>query len=127
MSQADLLVNGSLALPDVMSLVVTLAKFSFGMIPLSRHSVDRSPRAFHSSTHNVVRASCFEVLSASVESRKLFLDGSQCLTGRWPYSGCPGSSSWRQRSALAATFRRMWEYVSRTSKISHSCLIPTDS
>ena len=25
--------------------------------PLSRHSVDRSPRAFHSSTHNVVRAS----------------------------------------------------------------------
>ena len=32
---------------------------------LSRHSVDRSLRAFHSSTHNVVRASCFEVLSAS--------------------------------------------------------------
>ena len=53
---------------------VPLAKCSFGMIPLSRHSVDRSPRAFHSSTHNVVRASCFEVLSASVESRKLFLD-----------------------------------------------------
>ena len=41
--------------------------------------VDRSPRAFHSSTHNVVRASCFEVLSASVESRKLFLDVSLCL------------------------------------------------
>ena len=51
-----------------------LAKCSFGMIPLSRHSVDRSPRAFHSSTHNVARASCFEVLIASVESRKLFLD-----------------------------------------------------
>ena len=85
-----------------------LAKCSFGMIPLSRHSVDRSPRAFHSSTHNVVRASCFEVLSASVESRKLFLDGSMCLAGRWSWSGCLGSSSWRQRSALAATFRRMW-------------------
>ena len=41
------------------------AKCSFGMIPLSRHSVDRSPRAFHSSTHNVVRASCFEVLLLS--------------------------------------------------------------
>ena len=50
------------------------------MIPLSRHSVDRSPRAFHSSTHNVVRA-CFEVLHAFVESRKLFLDGSLCLAG----------------------------------------------
>ena len=85
-----------------------LAKCSFGMIPLSRHSVDRSPRAFHSSTHNVVRASCFEVLSASVESRKLFLDVSLCLAGRWPWSGCLGSSSWRQRSALAATFRHMW-------------------
>ena len=85
-----------------------LAKCSFGMIPLSRHSVDRSPRAFHSSTHNVVRASCFEVLSASVESRKLFLYVSMCLAGRWPWSGCLGSSSWRQRSALAATFRRMW-------------------
>ncbi len=70
-------------------------------------SVDRSPRAFHSSTHNVVRASCFEVLSASVESRKLFLDVSLCLAGRWPWSGCRGSSSWRQRSALAATFRHM--------------------
>ena len=79
-----------------------------GMIPLSRHSVDRSPRAFHSSTYNVVRASCFEVLSAFVESRKLFLDGSLCLAGRWPWSGCLGSSSWRQRSALAATSRRMW-------------------
>ena len=51
-----------------------LAKCSFGMIPLSRHSVDRSPRAFHTSIHNVVRASCFEVVSAYVESRKLFLD-----------------------------------------------------
>ena len=67
---------------------VPLAKCSFGMIPLSRHSVDRSPRAFHSSTHNVVRASCFEVVRASVESRKLFLDGSLCLAGRWPWSGC---------------------------------------
>ena len=85
-----------------------LAKCSFGIIPLSHHSVDRSPRAFHSSTHNVVRTSCFEVLSASVESRKLFLDVSLFLAGRWPWSGCLGSSSWRQRSALAATFRRMW-------------------
>ena len=42
-----------------------LAKCSFGMIPLSRHSVDRSPWAFHSSTHNVVRASCFEVKAVS--------------------------------------------------------------
>ena len=82
-------------------------KCSFGMIPLSLHSVDYSPRAFHSSTHNVVRASCFEVLSASVESRKLFLDGSLCLAGRWPWSGCLGPSSWRQRSALAM------EWVSR--------------
>ena len=88
---------------------VPLAKCSFGMIPLSRHSVDRSPRAFHSSTHNVVRASCFEVLSASVESRKLFLDVSLCLAGRWPWSGCLGSSSWRQRSALAA----MWNETRR--------------
>ena len=80
---------------------VPLVKCSFGMIPLSRHSVDRSPRAFHSSTHNMVRASCFE-------SRKLFLDGSMCLAGRWPWSGCLGSSSWRQRSALAATFQRVW-------------------
>ena len=47
---------------------VPLAKCSFGMIPLSRHSVDRSPRVFHSSTHNVVRASCFE--GASVEYNK---------------------------------------------------------
>ena len=75
---------------------VPLAKCSFGMIPLSRHSVDRSPRAFHSSTHNVVRTSCFEVLSASVESRKLSLGESLCLAGRWPWSGCIGSS--RQRS-----------------------------
>ena len=87
---------------------VPLAKCSFGMIPLSRHSVDHSLYAFHSSTHNVVLASCFEVVRASVESRKLFLDGSMCLPGRWPWSGCLGSSSWRQRSALLATFRRMW-------------------
>ena len=87
---------------------VPLAKCSFGMIPLSRHSVDRSPRAFHSSTHNVVRASCFEVVSGSVESRKLFLEGSLCLARCWPWSGCLGSYSWRQRSALLATFRRMW-------------------
>ena len=86
-----------------------LVKGSFGMIPLSRHSVDRSPRAFHPCTHNVVRASCFEVLSASVESRKLFLDGSLCLA----WSGCLGSSSWRQRSA--ATFRRMWGRAIPTS------------
>ena len=78
------------------------------MIPLSRHSVDRSARAFHSSSNHAVLASCFEVLSASVESRKLFLGGSLCLAGRWPCSVCLRSSSWRQRSALAATFRRMW-------------------
>ncbi len=48
----------------------SLAKRYFGIIPLSRHSVDRSPWAFHSSSHNAVRASCFEVLSASVESRR---------------------------------------------------------
>ena len=65
---------------------VPLVKCSFGMIPLS----------------------CFEVVRASVESRKMFLDGSLCLAGRWPWSGCIGSSSWRQRSALLATFRRMW-------------------
>ena len=64
---------------------VPLAKCSFGMIPLSRHSVDRSPRAFHSSIHNVVRASCFEVLSASVESRKL--DGSLCWMEAWMEAG----------------------------------------
>ena len=84
-----------------------LAKCSFGMMPLLRHSVDHSPRAFHSSTNNVVRASCFEMLSASVESRKLFLDGSMCFAGRWPWSVCLGSSSRRQLSALPATFRRM--------------------
>ena len=43
--------------------------------------VDRSPRVLHSSTHNVVRASWFEVLTACVESRKLFLDGSLCWAG----------------------------------------------
>ena len=85
-----------------------LAKCSFGMIHLSHHSVHRSPRASHSSTHNVVRASCFDVVRASVESRKLFLDGSLCLALRWPWRGCLGLSSWRQRSALLATFRRMW-------------------
>ena len=36
------------------------------------------------------------------------MDVSLCLAGRWPWSGCLESSSWRQRSALAATFRRMW-------------------
>ena len=65
---------------------VPLVKCSFGMIPLS----------------------CFEMVRASVESRKLFLDGGLCLAGRWPWSGCIGSSSRRQRSALLATFRRMW-------------------
>ena len=91
-----------------------LAKCSFGMIPLSRHSVDRSPRAFHSSTHNVVRASCFEV------SSKLFLDGSLCLAGRWPWSGYLGSSSWRQRSALLATFRHMWGGTIPASAYKHT-------
>ena len=59
---------------------VPLANSSFGMIPLSRHSVDRSARAFHSSTHNVVPASCCEVLSVFVESRNLYLGGSLWLT-----------------------------------------------
>ena len=67
---------------------VHLAKCSFGMIPLSRHSVDRSPRAFHSSTHNVVRASCFEVVSASVESRKLFLTQQKYLPPGWKPELC---------------------------------------
>ena len=87
--------------------LVPLVKCSFGMIPLSRPSVDRSPRAFHSYIHNVVRASCFEIVSTYVESIKLFLDGSLYLAGRWPWSGCLVSSSWRQRSALLSTFRRM--------------------
>ena len=69
---------------------------------------DRSPRVFHSSTNNVVRTSCFEVLCVSVESRKLSLAGRLCLAGRWPWCGCLGSSSWRHRSALLATFQRMW-------------------
>ena len=88
--------------------LVPLAKCSFGIIPLSRHSVDRSPKAFHSSTHNVARSSCFGIVSVYVESIKLFLDGSLYLAGRWPWSGCLVSSSWRQRSALLSTFRRMW-------------------
>ena len=59
---------------------VPLANCSFEMmIPLSRHSVDRSPRAFHSSTHNVVRAYCFE--TASFESIKLFRDGTCAWQG----------------------------------------------
>ena len=59
------------------------APLSFQMIPLSRHSVDCPERLFHSYIHNVVRASCFEVLIAFVESRKLFLDGSMCLVESW--------------------------------------------
>ena len=70
--------------PSGLGSPVPLVKSSFGIIPLSRHSVDRSPRAFHSSTHNVVRASSFEVLNASVESRKLlFLDGILCFATRF--------------------------------------------
>ena len=53
-----------------------------GLIHLSRHSVDGSPRVFHSSINNVARASCFEALSAFVESRKLFVYGSMYLTRR---------------------------------------------
>ena len=30
----------------------------------------------------MVRASCFDMLSASVESRNMFLDGSMCMLGR---------------------------------------------
>ena len=51
---------------------VPLAKCSFGMIPLSRYSVYRSPRAFHPSTHNAVRASCFEVFSALLSQESCF-------------------------------------------------------
>ena len=58
-----------------------LAKCLIGMIPLSRHSVDLSTRAFHSSTHNMVRTSCFDMLCASAESRQLFLDGSLAWQG----------------------------------------------
>ena len=92
-----------------------LAKCSFGMIPLSRHSVDRLPRVLHSFTHNVVRASCFEAVSACVEARKLFLDGSLCLAWFWTWSGCMGSIYWRQLSALLTTFLRMWEGCYHTS------------
>ena len=88
---------------------VPLAKFSFGMIPLSRHSPLSwlFNKGVYSPTKIVVRASCFKVLSAFVESIQLFLGGSLCLAGRWPWSGCLGSTSCRQRSALLATFRRM--------------------
>ena len=51
---------------------VPLAMCSFRMIPLSRHSVDRSQRAFHSSTHNVVRTTRWKAV----------------LGGRWPWNGC---------------------------------------
>ena len=51
---------------------VPLAKCSFGMIPLSRYSVYRSPRAFHPSTHNAVRAYCFEVFSALLSQESCF-------------------------------------------------------
>ena len=67
-------------------LICAAGNCSFGMIPLLRHSVDRSLRVFHFSTHNVVPASCFEVLSVSIESRNLFLAGSLCLAGRWTCS-----------------------------------------
>ena len=49
-------------------------------------------QGLHSSTHYMVLATFFEVLSASVEPRKLFLDWSLCLAGHWPWSGCLGSS-----------------------------------
>ena len=75
-------------------------------IPLSRYLFGHSRTVVHTYTHNVVRASCVEMISASVESRKRFLYGSLCLARLW--SGCIESSSWRQRSALLATFRRMW-------------------
>ena len=52
---------------------------------------------------NVVRPSCYEVLSAYVEPTKSFLDGSLCLVGRWQMS-----ISWMQRTASLTTFRRMW-------------------
>ena len=60
------------------------------------------------STPQYGRNILFEVLRASVESIKLFLDGSLCLAGRWPWSGFLVSSSWRQRFALLPIFRRMW-------------------
>ena len=49
-------------------------KCSFGMIPLSYHSVDRSPRAFHSSTHNVVWASRLEVLLLSSQESCFWME-----------------------------------------------------
>ena len=64
-------------------------------------------------TNNVVRATCFEVLRASVESRKLFLDGSMCLPVRWLWSGCLGKflggkvkSAVEKQSANAILCRR---------------------
>ena len=98
---------------------VPLVKSLFGMIPLPRHSVDRSPRAFHFSTHNVVRASCSEVLTSFVESRKLFMDGSLWLAGHWPWSGCLGSTSWKQRSELLAVYIQLISYYVLLNKKPH--------
>ena len=86
---------------------VPLAKCSFGMIPLSRHSFDCSPMVFPSSTHNVVRASCIEVLMS--QESCFWIEACMCLAGRWPWCGCLWSASWKQRSALLLlTFLRMW-------------------
>ena len=56
---------------------VPLTKSSFGMIPLSRHSVDRSPRVFHASTHNVVRSTPYDHLVL------------RCVTYHWSRTGPP--------------------------------------
>ena len=78
---------------------VPLAKCPFGMIHLSRHSVERSPRALHSSTHSVVRASCLRcfrwvkkavsgwkpvlgrALAMEWMSRVIFLEATVCVAG----------------------------------------------
>ena len=60
---------------------VPLSNSSFGMIPLSRHLADRSPREFHSSTHNVVRAYRFCWVNAS--GWKPVLQSSMSMSAAW--------------------------------------------
>ena len=99
----------SLSLPTVKYICMReLPHFHHGptsSLPLSRHSVDLSPRAFHSSTHTVVRASCFEVVSASVESIMLFWMEACAWQG---VGHGLGTSIWMQRSASLTAFRRVW-------------------
>ena len=61
-----------------------LAKCSFGMIPLSCHAVDRSPRVLHYSTHNVVRTSCFDVLIMLLLRQESGFASSRWTFRQWP-------------------------------------------